>query len=143
MLAAEIRGQDQLEAKIAGLTKAFDTRDVLDESAAILLNSIRNRFLRGVDTEGQPWTVSYAAVARAKSGRGGGTLFDTGRLFHSLQEFVVDDQSRAIGTDVPYARKHQMGEEGMIRREFLGFSQPNLDTIRAMLVRRAAEALGG
>jgi phage gpG-like protein len=30
---------------------------------------------------------------------------------------------REIGTDVPYGRKHQLGIDGMVKREFLGFTE--------------------
>lgn len=142
-LATEIKGQAQLEQKLNKLSVAFDTTALLDESAAILLNSIRNRFLRGVDTDNTPWPVSHAAILRAKAGRGGGTLYDTGRLFHSLQEFAVDAQSRAIGTNVTYGSVHQFGNVKLPKREFLGFADRDLETIRNMLTRRAAEALQG
>jgi phage gpG-like protein len=142
MIAARIEGQPELQDRVNKiLNKALDPVALLDESSAILLNSIRSRFLNALDTDGTPWVVSHAAIWRDKSGRGGKTLFDTGNLFHSIQLFAVGNDSRAIGTDVPYGRKHQFGEEGMIRREFLGVSEEDKELVMKMILRRMTEAV--
>jgi len=91
--------------------------------------------------------VSQAALRRARSGRGGGTLFDTGRLFRSIQLFAESATTRSIGTNVtspqgfPYAQKHQFGLGGMVARPFLGFATEDLDMMKLVIQRRLAKGL--
>lgn len=117
-----ITGVEETKAKLQALLGAIDVEGILDEVTAALLARTRARFLQQVDPDGVPWVPSIASLRRARTGRGGGTLFDTGRLFHSIQAFLIDENTRSIGTDVPYAPKHQFGLEGMVARRFLGFS---------------------
>lgn len=107
--------------------------EAITEATAILLSRIRARFLSATDADGTAWPVSYAAKHRAKSGRGGKTLFDTGNLFHSIQLYSVSPTERSIGTDLDYGAKHQLGLEGNPVREFLGFNEEDADiTLRVL-----------
>lgn len=142
LLSIEVRGQEALQRKIGLLAQNLDTTALLDESAAVLLNHIRTRFLSEIDSDGQQWQPSKAAQDR-KAGRGGGTLFDTGRLFHSLQAYTRGSFSRALGTDVPYAKFHNFGTVRLPKREFLAFGQPDVQIVRDILIRRITEAING
>jgi len=124
MIAVEIKGQSALELKLNGLTDSIAIRDVLDQSAAILLSHILQRFNQGVDTDGTPWAALNPKYAKQKEKKWGtvGILFASGALRHSIQIFPVDDESRAIGTDIPYAPFHQYGTIKMPKREFFGIS---------------------
>lgn len=115
---------------------ALEISGILDEVSAALLAKTRERFLKQVDPDGVPWVPSFAAIRRALHGSGGGTLFDTGRLFHSIQLYLIDENTRAIGTDVPYASKHQNGEDGMVKRVFLGFGEEDSKTAEQIMVTR-------
>lgn len=103
-------------------------KDIFNAVGANLLQTQQQRFLQATDPDGIPWPVSRAAIRRKASGRGGKTLFDRGVLFRSIQFGIIDDETAEIGTDVPYARKHQFGEEGLPRREFLGFTQEDANS---------------
>lgn len=118
-----VTGYEGVKAKLAAVVGAIDVEGILDEITAALLARTRVRFLQQVDPDGVPWVPSFASIRRARAGRGGGTLFDTGRLFHSIQAFMIDENTRSIGTDVEYAPKHQFGLDGMLKRVFLGFGQ--------------------
>lgn len=122
MFKITVRGIATIQAKLNRLNESVSVTEVLDIAGAILLNRIRARFLRQESTQGDIWIESKAAKRRKASGRGGGTLFDTGKLFHSIHlvRFAVNE--RRIITNVEYARKHQFGLEGMPQREFLGIS---------------------
>jgi phage gpG-like protein len=110
------------------------TPEVLfEETHAILLNRIRTRFRDGTDPHGIPWVESMAAKKRKSLGIGNKTLFDTGRLFHSIQAYK-NKTGYAIGTNVPYAVYHQRGE-GQVTRVFLGFSSDDSDIIKSLLLR--------
>jgi len=122
----------------AGLDDAL--REAVTESTALLLNRTRTRFLDQVSPDGVAWDPSFAAFKRSFSGRGGGTLFDTGTLFHSIQLFSVSPLEGAIGTDVPYAKSHQLGI-GQERREFLGFSAADSDLALKVFFKKISEAL--
>lgn len=120
--------------------------------AAVLLNRIRTRFLAETDPDGNKWPESFAAMRRKKRAAqgqtgpkaGGGTLFDTGRLFHSIKVDAAEAEKGIlrIVTDVPYGRKHQYGEDGMPVRQFLGFSVEDEKLAFEMYQERLAEILG-
>jgi phage virion morphogenesis protein len=137
MLRITVQGQAGLERTLNDLSKALVVRDILDEASAVLLGRIRQRFLDETDPDGVAWIPSRASRLRA----GGGTLFDTGRLFHSIQLFSVDEESRAIGTNVPYAPFHQFGTRTLPRRQFLGFSDEDATIVEGLIIKRVQEAL--
>lgn len=137
MLNIVVRGQEALERTLSDLNKALVVRDILDESTAVLLSRIRQRFLAEEDPDGVPWIPSRASQLRS----GGGTLFDTGRLFHSIQLYAVDAESRAIGTDVFYGRFHQFGTVKLPQRQFLGFSDEDATVVEGLIIKRVREAL--
>lgn len=114
--------------------------DTLDEVGAMLINRIRTRFLSEQDPDGNPWVPSRAAIRRRQRG-GTGTLFDTGRLFHSIQLAGTGPNERRIMTDVPYAATHQLGLNGMIRREFLGFSEEDHELAAQLIGRRVQQQI--
>jgi len=143
MIEIQVQGQKQLEEKVKLLAGALDTTALLDQSAALLLNNIRRRFLQQVDSSGNRWEPSRASLIRAAKGRDGGTLFDTGTMFHSIQVSAVGPTGRAIKTNVNYARKHNEGLLGNIRREFLAFGDRDVDLVKKLIVKRVVEALSG
>lgn len=114
---------------------------LLDEAGAFLLNRIRTRYLAEMDPTDTPWIPSQAAIERRRHG-GTGTLYDTGRLFHSIQLATVDD-TRVISTDVPYGPQHQLGDpaHGIIQRMYLGFSDGDVDILTQLLEKRLGDLL--
>jgi phage gpG-like protein len=146
LLSVTVQGQPGLVKSIAGLTDALDPVKILDEGAAVIYNRMRSRFLAETDPQGVKWPPSQAALRRARSGRGGGTLFDTGKLFRSIQLYADGPNTRAIGTNVtspsgfPYAEKHQFGI-GFPQRQFLGFGFDDLDVMRKVILRRVAKGI--
>lgn len=119
----------------------IDIEGILDESAAFLMSRIMQRFLSETDPEGRPWIPSRAGISRRAKG-GGGTLFDTGRLFRSLQVYKTRAGERRIGTDVPYAPKHQKGLDGMVKRPFLGFSAGDETMVHQIVKLRLNDYIG-
>lgn len=134
------------DADLAGIKHVIDLLDgtqipdqverAVEESSALILNRIRTRFLKQVDPQEQPWIPSAASFRRAKQGRGGGTLFDTGRLFHSIQLYKTAPFEIHIGTDVPYGPNHQYGTIKLPQREFLGFSPKDRDLALNVFLKR-------
>lgn len=141
MITIEVRGQQALENRLRILARALDPVPILDQSAAILLARIRKRFLEETDPDGIKWQPSKAAQRRAATNRGGGTLFDTGKLFRSIQLYApTEPNSRTIGSDVEYGVYHQIGL-GQIRRSFLGFNDEDADIVTRFLIQRINRAL--
>ncbi|ATS92347.1 tail protein [Stenotrophomonas phage vB_SmaS_DLP_5] len=131
----------QIDEALELISGAVDPVKLVDEAAAILLSRIRRRYLDQTAPDGTKWVPSYAAQLRAKSGRGGGTLYDTGRLFNSIQLYADTDTSRLIGTDVPYGKIHNDGI-GVIRRQFLGANEEDMGLMVKLVVNRIKKALG-
>jgi phage gpG-like protein len=118
-----------------------EAAEAISEGAALLFNRIRTRYLQQVDPDGIPWQPSEAALMRKKQGRGGGTLFDTGTLFHSIQLYSISPLEMQIGTDVPYGIYHQEGTIHLPVRQFLGFSLEDADLMNDVMIRRIEELL--
>ena len=140
MLNITIKGQQDVQRTLAQLTSALAVRDILDESGALLLGRIRRRFLAQQNPDGQSWVPSAASRKRA-SGRGGGTLSDPGRLFQSIQLYAEGENSRAIGTNVPYAAIHNFGLGNQLQRQFLGFGDEDATLVEKLLLKRVKEAM--
>lgn len=141
MLSVTVVGQQELQLKLDKLVGAANVTEILDQAAAILLSRIRRHYLEEVDPDGNQWIVSKAALERANSGRGGGTLFDTGRLFHSIQLAGGDANSRFIGTDVPYGIYQQLPNNKGITRMFLGFGDEDATVATQLVIKRFQDAL--
>jgi hypothetical protein len=73
-------------------------------------------------------------------------LFDTGKLFRSIQLYADSQHTRAIGTNVttpsgyPYGVAHQFGI-GNVQRIFLGLASDDLDVMQLVILRRIAMGL--
>ncbi len=134
MIEVSLVGNNELDLKFGKLLTALDKEHLLDQAQAILLNRIRTRFLSQQASDYTTWPESQAAVKRRKSGRDGGTLFDTGTLFRSLQAFATSDPNqRAVGTDVPYGVFHQFGTVRLPIRDFLSFGEQDTTVITQFL----------
>jgi len=120
------------------LPNKLDTEAMLDDTMTLLLSRIRKRFLAEEAPDGTKWIESTSGARRRAKG-GTGTLFDTGRLFHSIQAHTKGPNYRAISTDVPYARKHQEGLGGEVKRVFLGFSTEDESLVHKLIARRIEE----
>jgi phage gpG-like protein len=134
--------QIEVEAQVAGLasrlvsvSEALNNKTILDMAGAFILNRIRTRYLAEMAPDGTPWTPSQAAIRRRRKG-GTGTLFDTGRLFRSIQLSAEDsDSQRIISTDVPYAKDVHP------RWPFMGVNQDDSTILEELLKREADRIL--
>ena len=138
LLNIGIEGQPRLKAITGAMGDDEVVVTILDKVGAALLARNRDRFLKAVNPNNQAWKVSLAAIERAQKGRGGLTLYDTGRLFHSIQLYADSDRSRAIGTDVPYGKFHQYGKLG---RQFLGIGDEDVPIAQNIAINEFVEAL--
>lgn len=135
-----VSGLAELKLKVRELEGKVDLSEIVEDVGAVLLNRIKTRFLRQEAPDGGTWPESEAARRRAITGRDGGTLFDTGRLFHSIQLYRDAGARVRIGTDVPYA-VYQQGPKASVERTFLGFSADDVDLAGKIAQRRIEELL--
>jgi len=128
--------------------------DLATTVGAALLNRIRTRFLAEQDPDGGTWIPSVRGEIRKAGGRtfrtiggvrkgftGGGTLFETGALFQSIQLSEASSGEVGIGTDIPYASGLQKGEEGQPARVFLGFGGDDVKFAESVVAARIEEIL--
>jgi phage virion morphogenesis protein len=139
-LSITVSSLEEIVQKLNGPNMEEAVRESVTEATALLLNRTRKRFLDQVSPDGSHWEPSYAAFKRSFMGRGGGALFDTGNLFHSIQLHSVSPTEGAISTDVPYAKYHQFGI-GQEKREFLGFSAEDETLALNVFLKKIKEAL--
>ncbi len=116
----------------------------------VLSNSAQDRFDTNIDPEGRAWKPSKRVLgARGKNGKPGGrTLTDTGRLKDSIHSAAGDDAVE-VGTDVVYARIHQLGGDAgrnhatkLPARPYLGVSADDEQILRAEVEGFFEEMLG-
>lgn len=129
-LNVKVDGEAGVQLKLLRLAQAINEPGVLDEAGAFLLNVMRQRYRAEVNPDNEKWVPSKAAIRESRR-----TLFDTGRLFHSIQLYATGQNERAIGTDVPYAKYHQNPVSG-IKRQFLGFNENDAELTERLLIRR-------
>lgn len=145
-LSISVMGDEGVIRVLNALIPALDATEICDEAAAILLARNRARFLKTQAPDGSIWQMSKAAEMRAAAGQGGATLFDTGRLFHSIQLAAGSSggqgtAEREIVSDVPYGPAHYYGI-GQVRRVWLGYSEDDREPIVGLVALRVAEAIG-
>lgn len=132
-IVADFRDAYKMAAK---LERKVDIEDIADDAAAIILSRIRKRFLQQLSPELEKWKPSFASIQRQRSGRGGGTLFDSGRLFHSIQAVKRGEGVRGIQTDVGYGIDHHYGRNGQLQRRFLDTNDDDMQFITDMVIQR-------
>lgn len=139
MISITVQGQEKLLEQLDKLAEALDTEEILDQAAALMLARIRQRFLTKLTPDGDPWFPSKRGLKRSAAG-GPGTLYDTGRLFRSIQLFAEEEpNTRTIGTDVFYAPFLQFNPaKNWI---FLGFGEEDRELAQDFVLKRIAEAL--
>lgn len=137
MIELKLEGTfEKLIRRFETVKENIDTEAILDEAGALLLNRIRTSFLAEEDPDEKPWIPSAAAIRRRALG-GSGTLFDTGRLFRSIQLASRGVDQRVIATDVPYGKSHQFGVPGKLPiRLFLGFGEKDEELVQRLLDKR-------
>jgi phage gpG-like protein len=54
--------------------------------------------------------------------------------------FQTGEDSRGIGTDVPYAKFHNFGTVNLPKREFIGITQSDTDLVQNILVTAVVKA---
>lgn len=139
MLDVQVKGLEDLFKKLNDFETSLDLTRILDEASALIFARIRARFLREEAPDGSKWKRSHAALWREALGIGGGTLYDTGRLYHSIQLHGVGPKERTISTDVPYAAEHDKGLYGQVPRKFLGFNEEDGFLAQQIALKRISE----
>jgi phage virion morphogenesis protein len=106
-----------------------------------MVTATKERFMSETDVSGRPFIPSRRALEE-----GGQTLTDTARLKRSIG-YKAGASQVEWGTNVVYAARHNFGDAivrgrrggGMPRRQFLGLSRTDQETIQEIIT----ETLGG
>lgn len=137
LTVAAIRRLNELEPQFEK-----QAQRALDESAASILQRLRESFLQETDPMGVPWVPSKAGMKRKALGTGQ-TLFDTGTLWRSIQLATEEStkEQRVLKTDVTYAsflQNHQT-----VPRVFLAVGPDHVKAMEEIFLFRMNEALRG
>ncbi len=161
-----------LDKALLGAARRLSERQLLmDGIGEMMVSSTLQRFEDEEGPDGKAWKPSIRAtpsedtrapVRRGKNGRllkgsgkkikgrkGGKTLTNKGDLKKSIDRHVTDDEV-TVGSNVKYARIHQMrGRAGrglsvdLPARPYLGVSEQDAEDIREMVGDFLADALTG
>lgn len=124
--------------RLAGLAEAPVDNDLLDGIGVLMVDAARRRINETKRSPGgEPWVIWSDAYQEASKGvPHHGILHRRGYLFGSLQH-VVGANSVEAGSNLEYARIHQLGGETgrggsakMPPRPYLGFGADDLEDIR-------------
>lgn len=91
----------------------------------IIIEHIHSRFWSESGPDG-PWAEIKDITVRLKTEAGyqyihhPGILQATRYMYESIKEYLADGWSIVIGTDAPYASRHQLGDLLLDKRAFLG-----------------------
>ena len=134
----DLAGVARLQERIAKLGN-LDRRELLEQLAGVAESQTRRRISEEQKSPGgepwQAWSANYAATRHGGQSllQGEGDLVDS-----IISEIEVDEA--LIGSNLVYAAIHQHGgtpdmapgPAGIPAREYLGFSQDNLDEIESV-----------
>lgn len=128
----------RLQERIAKLGD-IDRRGLLEQLAGVAESQTRKRINEEQQSPaGEPWQAWSADYAATRHG-GQSLLQGEGDLVDSITSEIEGDEA-LIGSNLVYAAIHQFGgtpdmapgPAGIPAREYLGFSQDNLDEIEAV-----------
>lgn len=126
-----------------------DRQLLLETAGEALVSSTKKRFEDGEDPNGKKWEPSGRAWREGSEDGGfGKTLSDTGRLRDSIDAITISD-GVMVGSNVAYARIHQLGGKAgrgrkvtIPARPYLGVSQEDSDEIEATVADFVAGVFG-
>jgi phage virion morphogenesis protein len=100
-----------------------DLQPIYRELGEYLLLSTDIRWEREIDPDGNRWKAltPFTRSQKESLGRIDKILQSTGRLRASIR-YRANSQKLVVGTNVKYARNHQLGINGVPQRKFLGLS---------------------
>lgn len=111
-----------------------DRKQLLSTIGDTLVSSTSKRFEEGRDPAGKAWEPSARAMEQ-----GGKTLADTGRLMQSV-DYAVTPDSVMVGSNVTYARIHQLGGKAgrghkvtIPARPYLGVSKQDKEEVQRIM----------
>lgn len=127
-LEVKIDGLGVIALALSRLAALRDRRRVLNVVGATVESQTRRRLKREkTDAKGRawkPWTPAYAGRRRGT----GGLLELRGNLIDSIRYDAAGDDGVEVGSNLVYARRHQVGDKGgkpMPARPFIGLSTTN------------------
>lgn len=137
-LQYDLSSVTRLQERIARLANP-DRKDLLEQLAGVAESQTRKRINEEQQSpDGEPWQTWSADYAATRHG-GQSLLQGEGNLVDSITSEIEGDEA-LIGSNLVYAAIHQHGgtpdmapgPAGIPAREYLGFSQDNLDEIEAV-----------
>lgn len=79
-----------------------------------------------------PWMPGTTKSRARRGTAGSGLLFDSGRLFDSVQVVASDSHSATIAPGTEYAKFLDAGTRNMPSRQFMGWSMEDENTVSAV-----------
>lgn len=123
---------------------------LMAEIGEALVSGTIDRFTKGEDPEGHTWEPSGRAWAEGVDDGGfGKTLVDTARLRNSI-DYAAAPDALAVGSNVVYARVHQLGGKAgrgrkvtIPARPYLGVSKADMEEVQSILAEFLAQPFKG
>lgn len=122
------------------LKRVRDLSPVLEEIGASNLTETQHRFEQEQDPGGKPWEQLSETTLQYRLGAPPRILRDQGNLYDSLTYKVVPHREVRVGTNLRYARIHQLGGQAgrgrrvkIPARPYLGLSEDGARELLAIV----------
>jgi len=127
-------GQREFRSRFKALQRA--SNETLDELGKEQVKITQERIRTGKQTpDGQawaPWSLATLRKRTREGSAGGGLLYRTGALMNSIK-YRVSNKTLTVYSDSPYGTFIQNGTWRMPARQFLGWSQAQLNRIKDIM----------
>lgn len=127
-LGQAYKGLDELQVKLLGGFQDALLEELGDYLVGSVLERIRDTKENPFGRDWQEWATGTRRQREKKGNAEQGLLWDSGDLLHSIRAEIRPAQV-AVGSPLDYAKWLQEGTEDMPSREFLGFSNADLEAI--------------
>lgn len=150
-----VTGADKLKLRIATVRASLQLPKLVDEIGVLLLRRVKDRFVKGIDADYQPWTPLSPNTIKEKARLGygdKGMLRRTDAMFNAIHiirgsnagAIVMNSGAGVrIGINDPLiltrARTHQRGSRKVPARPFLGVGRLDIKAVDSLMRRKAAQ----
>lgn len=117
------------------LVRAFTTKTkpkILRVAGELIVNESLQNF-KNESYEGKKWKKREGEEEQDRKKRRA-LLVKSGRLRRSVRVVKIEGKRVIVGSDVPYAQRHNEGLKNMPQRKFLGFSERLKKKIRQTIL---------
>jgi len=130
---------EQVRQNFDSMLRALtNPRPALAEIGELVVESVQRNFEEHRAPDGTAWTPLSPAYKKwkvEKKGRNASDILILNRILMGSVHWKIFDNEVRIGTPIVYGRRHQLGDDIMPKREYLGIRDSDWPKINGILSR--------